>query len=81
MVDGDLPPLTDDAKDFLCTDPDAFRKIYGTHYVKGEVKGASIEMRLEVTVKNSYIKNKFASELEAKYSELGFSAEASASLE
>ena len=40
MIDGNLPPFTDEAKDFLCQDPEAFKNVYGTHYVKGHVKGA-----------------------------------------
>lgn len=53
MVTGDLPPFTDEAKDFLCKDPEAFRHLYGTHYVKGEVKGASIDMRIEITTSSN----------------------------
>ena len=52
MVDGNLPPFTDEAKDFLCMDPNAFAQIYGTHFVKGEVKGASIDMKTVVTTED-----------------------------
>jgi len=46
MVVGDLPPFTDNAKDSLCKNPEAFKQAYGTHYVSGEAKGASIDMKV-----------------------------------
>lgn len=52
-MDGSLPPFTNEAKDFLCQDPEAFKQVYGTHFVKGEVKGASIDMVISVTTSNS----------------------------
>lgn len=36
MIEGNLPPLSDDAKDVLCQNPDSFKLQYGTHYIKGE---------------------------------------------
>lgn len=53
MVTGNEPGFTDEAKDLLCQDPQTFSRIYGTHFVKGEVKGASIDMRVEITTKSS----------------------------
>lgn len=81
MVDGNLPPFTDEAKDFLCMDPNAFAQIYGTHFVKGEVKGASIDMKTVVTTEDQDSAKNFATEVEASGGFAGISAEASASLE
>lgn len=81
MVTGSLPPFTDEARDFLCKDPDAFRRFYGTHYVQGEIKGASIDMRIEVSTSSSEKAQSLSANLEAGYSGFGFSAKASAGLD
>lgn len=46
MKEGLFPPFTEYARDLLCKNPDDFRKVYGTHFVKGDLKGASIEMKV-----------------------------------
>lgn len=53
MVTGQFPPLTDHAKDVLCRSPQDFRKIYGTHFIKGAVMGASVEMKMQIDTKDS----------------------------
>lgn len=80
MVIGDLPSFSDHARDSLCRSPESFRSTYGTHYVSGEAKGASIEMRVEITTKSSKDAKSLGAKLEAKGSYSGVSAEASASL-
>lgn len=80
MVVGDEPPFTDQAKDLLCMDPEAFRRSYGTHYVSGEAKGASIDMKVQITTLNSKAAASLGAKLEAKGTYSGVSAEASASL-
>lgn len=79
MVVGDLPPLLDTAKDTLCMGPDHFKYSYGTHYVSGEKKGSSIDMKVKITTSNSKAATSVGAKLAAKGSYSGVSAEASAS--
>ena len=81
MVNGDEPLFEEEARYLLCQSPDEFRKIYGTHFIKGEVKGASIDMRVTVTCSSSQTASSMAGSFSASYSGWGASASASASFE
>lgn len=81
LVTGDYPPFSDQARDMLCSNPDAFTAEYGTHFIKGKLTGASIDMMMTVTTTNSNSANKFSASLSAKGSYGGVSGKASASIE
>lgn len=81
MVTGDEPKFTPEARDLLCSNPKAFNDIYGSHFVKGEVKGASIDMRTEITTESSSSAKSMAVSVRASYESFSFSGEASASME
>ena len=81
MVTGQYPSFTPDARDILCQDPNAFRQIYGTHFIKGEDRGASIEMRVEITTKNHTSVEEVHAKLEATGSDAGVTATGSAHLD
>ena len=81
MVTGEFPAFRDDAKDMLCQNPEAFTANYGTHFIKGKLTGASIDMQMTVTTTSSKSANKFSASLSAKGSYGGVSGEASAGIE
>lgn len=81
MVTGQMPPFTDYAKDILCQDPAKFSDIYGTHFVKGQIKGASIEMELKISAKSSKSVDEVSAGLAFQGSKMGAGVNASSDIE
>jgi hypothetical protein len=74
------PPLTEAAKNVLCSSSDEFHALYGEHYVNGKNTGASLKIIISAEASSTEKKTEVAATLKSTYSNWGMEASTNGSI-